>query len=139
MQTKPKLTLCVDFDGVIHSYRSGWQGATVISDPPVPGAIEALHAYLEHFEVAIYSARSAQEGGIRAMRNFINIHDTEYLKRNGCPGPEAWSEKCLINRLLFPTSKPAAVLYIDDRGLRFEGVFPDIQTLKESLVPWYKK
>lgn len=28
-------TVSFDFDGVIHSYRSGWKGAAVIPDPPV--------------------------------------------------------------------------------------------------------
>ena len=51
--------ICVDFDGVIHSYTSGWKGIDVIPDPPVEGAIEALHIYCQHFNVNIYSARSS--------------------------------------------------------------------------------
>ncbi len=35
--TKP--ILCVDFDGVVHSYTSGWKGETVIPYPPVNGAL----------------------------------------------------------------------------------------------------
>lgn len=37
-----KQTVVFDFDGVIHSYTSGWKGATVIPDPPVPGIKEAI-------------------------------------------------------------------------------------------------
>ena len=35
-------TVVFDFDGVIHSYTSGWLGETTIPDPPVPGIREAL-------------------------------------------------------------------------------------------------
>ena len=34
MKYQPNVVL--DFDGVIHSYVSGWQGAGVVPDPPVP-------------------------------------------------------------------------------------------------------
>ncbi len=37
-----KMTLVLDFDGVIHSYDSGWKGADQIPDPPVPGALAFL-------------------------------------------------------------------------------------------------
>ena len=62
--------LCLDFDGVIHSFKSGWKGATNIPDPPVEGAIDWLRSLLGRpinedtglryidFRLAIYSARS---------------------------------------------------------------------------------
>ena len=36
-----KQTVVFDFDGVIHSYSSGWRGETVIPDEPVTGIKEA--------------------------------------------------------------------------------------------------
>lgn len=41
-------TICIDFDGVLHSYTSGWQGEDVASDPPVPGAIEWLREMIRN-------------------------------------------------------------------------------------------
>ena len=63
--------LCLGFDGVIHSYKSGWQGAMTIPDPPVPGALKFIVKATEHFEVMIYSSRSNQLGGIRAMKRYL--------------------------------------------------------------------
>ena len=40
-----KPILCLDFDGVIHSYASGWKGADVIPDAAVPGAMEFLRTW----------------------------------------------------------------------------------------------
>lgn len=67
--TKP--ILCLDFDGVCHQYTSGWQGADVIPDPPVPGLWKFLTEASLYFDIAVFSSRSHQEGGIAAMRKFF--------------------------------------------------------------------
>ena len=41
MTDRRKLVV-LDFDGVLHSYTSGWQGARNIPDPAVDGALGAL-------------------------------------------------------------------------------------------------
>lgn len=45
-----KKTIVFDFDGVIHSYTSGWQGISVIPDPVVP-EIQAKNQLLTHGRV----------------------------------------------------------------------------------------
>ena len=65
MPSKP--ILCLDFDGVLNSYTSGWRGANFIPDPPVPGAMAFLVEAVQSFSVCIFSSRSHQEGGISAM------------------------------------------------------------------------
>jgi len=121
---RPKIVL-VDFDGVLHSYTSGWQGADVVSDPPVLEAIEWLQHLVEDpgLDVRVYSARSQQEGGIPAMKT--------WLEENGFPGH-------LLHKLGFPWNKPAAWLTIDDRAIRFEGEFPTVQEIHD-FRPWYTK
>lgn len=130
MSTLPKNPIiCVDFDGVIHSYKSGWKGADVIPDDPVPGAIEWLLLHLpvpdalgmappyEGPEPVIYSARSSQRGGIAAMREWLTKH-----------GVDEWYFR--DNILKFPKEKPPAFLTLDDRCICFTGTFP---TSKEML------
>jgi len=111
-----RCSVCVDFDGVIHSYTSGWKGPCIISDPPVEGAFEWLEMMTKYadnknrmFHVNIYSSRSKYDGAVEAMQ--------EWFKKHGLP------EKTLA-ALDFPTQKPAANLTIDDRAFCFKGTFP---------------
>lgn len=121
----PKPILCLDFDGVIHSYTSGWKGAEIIPDPPVPGAIDFIREALKHFRVAVFSSRSNQPGGLEAMQEYIFIHS-----EMGFKDP--------IEGIEWPTEKPAAFLTIDDRAITFTGEWPDLETLR-SFKPWNKK
>ncbi len=130
--------ICVDFDGVIHSYKSGWKGVSVITDQPVPGAIEWLMDHLpvpdaicamapryEGPEAQIYSSRSKSWFGRRAMK--------KWLIKHGLPA-------CYITEglLKFPSKKPAAFLTIDDRAICFNGTFPTSEEMM-SFKPWNKK
>ena len=61
-------TVSFDFDGVIHSYRSGWKGAAVIPDPPVEGVKEVIEQLEERgFCVVICSSRAESFEGQAAM------------------------------------------------------------------------
>jgi hypothetical protein len=132
-----KKTVCIDFDGVIHSYTSPWTHATEIHDPPVPGAFAALWGYVNAgLDVAIHSSRSAygeyyfddnESGrtseGIDAMRDWMWKHA---LRPN------------LIHKVRWPVDKPPAMLYIDDRGYTFEGDWPSAEFIK-NFKPWNKR
>jgi hypothetical protein len=127
MTSKP--ILCVDFDGVLHSYSSGWRGSAVISDPPVPGAMVWLKSCLFHFDVCVFSSRSRDEAGIEAMRDWILAHAAAELG--------AFAAIKVVRQLRFPDKKPAAFLTIDDRALTFTGEFRSpIEML--DFKPWNK-
>lgn len=122
---KNKPILSIDFDGVIHSYKSGWLAIDIIPDPPVDSAFDALKKYQEKFRVSIFSSRSGSILGIRAMKRWF----------------EKWGWECnrkyvgslLIDvepiGLYFPSEKPAAFLTIDDRAITFKGSFPPAEEL----------
>ena len=122
--------LCLDFDGVIHSYTSGWQGADVIPDPPVPGAIPALWSYINHFHVHIFSSRSNQDGGIQAMKDWL------YKWNNIEQGKQLINGQDILEFVSFPTEKPPAFVSIDDRCITFNGTFPTSHELL-AFQPWY--
>lgn len=127
-----KPILCLDFDGVIHSYTSRWQGADVIPDPPVPGALQFIVDAMEHFTVAIFSSRSHQPGGITAMVQWLGRWSVDPIY--GMPGDFDHGVWGLIT---WPKEKPPAMITLDDRALTFTGIWPSMKTLTE-FKPWNK-
>lgn len=113
--------VAIDFDGVIHSYRSGWQGADLIPDEPVEGAIRWLIwvSSFKELKLAIYSSRNHQDGGIRAMKDFLLRHLFLELK-------DRTMAQNILSKIDFPNCKPPAHVIIDDRAIRFDGKnYPD--------------
>ena len=123
MSDRQRPILCLDFDGVLHLYSSGWQGADIVADGPVPGAMAFLVEAVKHFEVHIYSSRSKSNGGRNAMRHAIH----RWTFAEGLPN--------IMPDLSFSHEKPAAFLTIDDRAVCFTGTFPDPSSLL-AFKPW---
>lgn len=137
LKTTPHMPiLCLDFDGVIHSYSSGWKGADVVSDPPVPGALEFIEKAIEKFEIHIFSSRSNQEGGVATMQLWL---EQQYLKRGKMEdcGDEDRFDALIYDIIKWPTAKPPAMLTIDDRAICFNGTWPDVDVLL-AFQPWNK-
>lgn len=97
-----KKTLAIDFDGVINSYRSGFvRGGDLFPDPPVEGAIDALHRLSDKgYKVVIFTART----------DFESV--TKYLESH-------WPTDSDMTIPEVTNVKPAAIAYIDDRAIRF--------------------
>lgn len=114
-------TVVFDFDGVIHSYTSGWLGETTIPDPPVPGIREALkEIHGAGYEVVVVSTRCATAKGKGAIE--------AWLYNNGL---REYIDKVCKEKL-------PAIDYIDDRAICFDGHPENLLKKIQSFEPWYK-
>lgn len=121
MSEDNRYTIAVDFDGVIHSYRTPWMGHGVIPDIPVPGAIEWLNEISKSFRVVFHTTRGSCGVGKAAVMM--------WLRRHGYTATGA---------ITVTNEKIPAIVYIDDRGYRFTGRnFPDAQQI-HKMRPWNK-
>ena len=105
-------TICVDFDGVLADY-SGWKGVDHLGKPR-KGARAFLNKIRKRgLEFTVLTTRQPEK--VRA-----------WFKKNRLPAPVE------VTNLKIP-----ATVYIDDRGLKFEGDFVRLWSeLKEFRVHW---
>ena len=127
--------LCLDFDGVCHSYVSGWQGADKINDPPVDGLFEFLEEAKKQFDIVIFSSRSNQPGGIEAMTRWFHKHLNEYIFRTRPELKDKFESFFIDGWVRFVTEKPPAMVTIDDRAITFDGTFPSVASINK-FKPW---
>ncbi len=135
-------TLCLDFDGVVNSYKSGWTTADDFPDVPVDGAIEFIRKAQKYFVVVIHSSRfNGSHPGLCVPIVFDKME--QWFRTHGFDGMienyERWIEKTASeNPLILCSVKPPAFMTLDDRGATFTGVFPDPESLL-AFVPWNKR
>ena len=117
-----KKTVVFDFDGVVHSYTSGWKGTNVIPDPPVDGIEKALKDIHDAgYEVVIVSTRCSSILGRMAIENWLDMYGLTTFVDKVCK------------------EKPPAICYIDDRAICFDGNSSSLLQKIENFKPWYKK
>ena len=131
-----KPILCIDFDGVIHSYDSGWKGATVIADHITSGFFEWAEKAAQEFDLVIYSSRSKEPEAVVAMQFWMAAERKLWREAGGKHKVDAPLE------FSFAAEKPAAFLTIDDRAICFSGDWTDSaldpMTMR-AFKPWNKK
>ena len=115
-----KQTVVFGFDGVIHSYISGWKGVGIASDPPVEGIREAIHEIRNAgYKVVVVSTRCRTDTGSIAVSKYLRKHD--------------------IHVDSIEAEKPPAIVYIDDRAICFDGKVENLLEQIQNFQPWTKK
>lgn len=116
-----KPTVAFDFDGVIHSYTTPWQGETIIPDPPVPGIERALKDVRDAgYTVVVYSTRCGTTEGRYAVMRWLSKYDLrQYVDK-------------------VTAFKPPATVYIDDRAICFNGKPETLLQQIQDFRPWHK-
>ena len=116
-----KPTLCVDVDGVLLQSPACAKWPLIAPHAALAdGAADFLTRAVELFEVAIHSCRSVSDLAIGSMMEWL----------------AATLPPAVFAQLAFPTDKPAAHMYLDDRGYRFDGTWPDPSALL-AVEPWW--
>lgn len=135
-----KKTIVFDFDGVIHKGYNGYRDGSIYGhiDYDLLDVIEAL---LENFYVVVSSNRSAEQ-----IVEFMNNDENNHLKfevfKKDMQENRYWNKDNVIG---VTNEKAVGVIYIDDRGYRYEGVNDLVNNLgkyinkyKENKI-WVKK
>lgn len=130
-----KPIICIDFDGVIHSYERGWQNGEIYGTV-VPGFFEWVERVRDHFKLVIYSSRSTDDDGVIAMGAWLHKQRNDWIKAGGHRNPTEPLE------IEFAHEKPPAFLTIDDRAIRFDGDWNAPELAADALhnfKPWMQR
>jgi len=130
-------TIAIDFDGVIHRYSKGYQDGSIY-DEPVEGAFEAIQHYMRNdYTVFIFSTRSPRQ--IKRWLEKQLPFDESISTMHAIPvqiipfWTKFWNKK---NVLGITKRKLPAMVYIDDRAIRFKGKWSDMTTTILEIKTW---
>lgn len=108
-------TIAVDFDGVIHAYRHGWQDGSIY-DEPNPGAAQALQSFIDAgYRIVVFTSRASSPAARAAVMEWLDRYDIPYHDVTNI--------------------KVAAILYIDDRALHFDNWNQILRDTDHLFIP----
>lgn len=110
-------TVAIDFDGVIHSYHLGWGDGSIYGFM-MPNAIETIEGLmLSDVAVFIHTSREVNSVARWVSRNSSLSMTTEDEWTDESHHPiKFWNETDVV---LVTNRKLPALVYVDDRALRF--------------------
>jgi hypothetical protein len=108
-------TVAVDFDGVIHDYKRGWQDGSIYGEF-MPGAVAGLSRLMSEYAVFVHTTRNRhqvarwiEDRSGHGIECVTSVHLLPWKRT-------FWNQRGV---LLVTNRKLPAVAYIDDRGIRF--------------------
>ena len=126
--------LCIDFDGVIHSYEHGWCDGSIYGRA-TPGFWEWAHAAEVDFRLVIYSSRSREPEGREAMYHWLCAEHATWVSACAAAGED--DVPTAMPLFEFAAEKPPAFLTIDDRAVRFDGDWSKLEPSElRAFRPW---
>lgn len=114
-----KGTICIDFDGTIYSYESGWLGPDVLPDAPLKGAKEAIDELKKKYNIAIFSVRANDEKGMQGIKDWMSKHNIYFDTVIG--------------------NKPNGFVFIDDRSIEFNNNWNEMVDKVHNFKTWAER
>jgi hypothetical protein len=121
---QPRRTIAVDFDGVLHQWDGLWKGYHVIEGTPTVGAMAWLDTIVHDYDIVVFTVRGNSWRGRRAVKKWL----------------AKWSfmEPHKLRQIKVTAKKPPALVYLDDRAMRFDGKnWPSAERIRGAR-PWWK-
>jgi hypothetical protein len=119
-----KLNIAVDFDGVLHTFH--WKGVDVFDDP-IPGAVEAIQRLRAEGHTIILNTTRMWTP---KLHEWLLSHGfvIDYYNEN----PNKPDNSLDLRKVL-------ADVYVDDRGIQFNGNWSSTVEQILAFKPWFKR
>jgi ribonucleotide monophosphatase NagD (HAD superfamily) len=117
---KSKKVIALDFDGVIHDDSKGFHDGTIYG-LPIDGTESALIELSKNYKLIIFTCKANPKRPLVNEKTGVELI-WEWL--------EKWNFRQYISDVVW--GKPNALIYIDDKGFRFNDWQTTIEYLKET-------
>ena len=123
-----KKTIVFDFDGVIHKGYKGWKDGSIYGEIDYE-LLDYIKELMKDYYVVISSNRPAVQI-VTYLSNDKNIDLKFRIFHKDMEGNLYWQEDNIIG---VTNEKAVGIIYIDDRGYRYNGLEDLQKNLKEVL------
>lgn len=113
--------VAIDFDGVIHAFRTPWYNAAFIPDGAVPGVRETLiELASDGWRVIVFTRRTTWNTGFPAVKEWLLKNLAMVEHPSGVLGFQEGEDflPCISE---ITDLKPDCRVLVDDHGLQFKG------------------